>query len=102
MNNGILARGALLAALVLWLAACSRVTPENYNKLQAGMTREEVYAILGKPDDVGGGGIGRLEMSTENWRGRGHSISITFGNDKLVLKSIGETRKAPPDAPPPE
>lgn len=92
-----LASSAMLVVAMLWLAACARVTPENYNKLQAGMTREEVYAILGKPDDVGGGGFGKLEMSTETWRGRSHTVSITFGNGKLVLKAIGDTSKQQPE-----
>lgn len=90
MNH--LARSAALAALLL-LAACNRVTPENYGKIQDGMTHEEVYAILGRPDKVGGGGIGPLEMSTESWQGHGQTITLTFGNGKVVIKAIGESEQ---------
>jgi outer membrane protein assembly factor BamE (lipoprotein component of BamABCDE complex) len=81
---------ALAIALLASIWACSRVTPDNYNKVEAGMPRAEVYKILGKPDDVGGGSIGALEMSSEVWRGHSHTVSITFGNGKVVVKSIGE------------
>lgn len=76
-----------LAALLL-LAACSRVTPENYGRLEAGMSRDEVYAILGQPDDVSGGGIGSLTMSSETWRSDRHTIVVSFAGEKLALKSI--------------
>ena len=85
------------AAALLLLAACSRVNSDNYGKIQNGMTRDEVYAILGHPDSVGGGGIGPLEMSAETWKGGGHTITVTFGNGKVVIKAIGETEK-PADA----
>ncbi len=76
------------ATLLLGLIACSKVTPENYAKLEAGMTRDEVYAQIGKPDEVSGSGIGNLTMSSELWNGREHRIAITFAGDKLALKSI--------------
>ncbi|MGQ0619059.1 MAG: hypothetical protein ACT4QA_03935 [Panacagrimonas sp.] len=86
-------RYCLLAplAMVLLVAACSRVTAENYSKLESGMSRDEVYSLLGKPDDVTGGGIGNFTFSAEVWKGRKQTISVTFGGDKLALKSIGET-----------
>lgn len=77
-----------LALAVALLAGCSAVTPENYARIQAGMTRDEVYQILGKPSEVSGGGIGPLTVSNETWTGGKHSIRITFGGDKVALKSI--------------
>ncbi|HSW15183.1 MAG TPA: hypothetical protein VLI06_20205 [Solimonas sp.] len=85
MSRRPLAAIALAAAL---LVACSAVTPENYARVEAGMSRDEVYAILGKPDQVNGSGIGPLTLSNETWAGRKHSIHITFGGDKVALKSI--------------
>lgn len=77
-----------LAAALLVLAACSRATPGNYQKIDAGMTREQVYEILGKPDAVSGGGIGGFTMSAETWNGRDHIIVIDFAGDKVAFKSI--------------
>ncbi len=83
-----LPRLLLASAALLLLSACSRVTPENYAKLEAGMTRDAVYAVLGEPDEVSGGGVGKLTMSAEVWRGNKHRISVTFAGDTLALKSI--------------
>lgn len=81
---------AALAALVCGaaLSACSRVTVENYARVNVGMPRTEVYGILGTPDDVAGGAIGPLNFSAETWRGRDRTIHVTFGGDKVALKSI--------------
>jgi hypothetical protein len=86
-------RAALAAALLLGLAACSRVTADNYDKLQTGMTRAEVHALLGTPDEVSGGGIGRMTLMTERWDGRKHVISVTYAGDELAIKSIESRRK---------
>lgn len=78
----------LAGLLLMGLAACSKVNPETYAKVEAGMSRDEVYALLGKPDEVSGGGIGTLTMSGETWRGNAHTVKITFAGDKVALKSI--------------
>jgi len=78
----------LSMAGLLLLAACSRVTPDNYNKIEAGMTRDEVYAALGKPDDVSGSALGSLALSSETWNGSRHRIQVTFVGDKLATKTI--------------
>ena len=72
------------------LAACSRVTAENYAKVSVGMPRSEVYEILGNPDEVSGGAIGPLNFSAETWKGSDRTIHVTFGGDKVALKSIGQ------------
>ena len=84
-------RRALLATLVCGavLAGCSRITVENYAKVSVGMPRAEVYGILGNPDEVSGGAIGPLNFSSETWTGGDQTIHITFGGDKVALKSIG-------------
>ncbi len=80
---------ALLAGGVL-LAGCSRVTTENYAKVEVGMPRTEVYGILGRPDEVSGGALGPLSISNETWKGRNQTINITFGGDHVALKAIGQ------------
>lgn len=85
---------APIAAVVL-VAACSRATAENYSKIQAGMTRDEVYEILGKPDEVSGGGLGKLTISSETWKGSKQTIHVTFGGEKVALKSIAANEPEP-------
>lgn len=83
-------RYALLApmAAVLLIMACSRATVENYDRIEAGMDREQVYEVLGKPDEISGGGLGKVTVSAETWKGHKQIIHVTFGGDKVALKSI--------------
>jgi len=78
--------------LSVGLTACSpnKVTIDNYKKLDWTMTREQIHAVLGeptsavKPDDAGSGG-----STVETWSGKDQDlITITFVNDKLVMKSM--------------
>lgn len=86
----------VLLALTMLLAACSQATAENYAKLKNGMTSDQVHHLLGKPVRVSGGGIGELSMTTETYKGPENLISVTYGNDKVVMKSIGSVTDAPP------
>lgn len=92
MNNllwSFLRYGLLVPLLsVSLLIACSRATVENYERIDAGMSREQVYEILGKPDEVSGGGLGKLTVSSETWKGHRQVINITFGGEKVAMKSI--------------
>ncbi len=75
---------------VFALAACSsKVTPENYDKIGPGMSRAEVHAILGKPDDVNAEDIGGLlSLSKERWHAGKKVLTVTYGNDSVALKSF--------------
>ncbi|MGH8539867.1 MAG: DUF3862 domain-containing protein [Stenotrophobium sp.] len=83
----------LILAFELGLAACSRTTADNYAKIEAGMSQDQVHAILGKPDTVSGGGIGTLTMTSETWKGDSQTINITFAGDKVALKNIEPAAK---------
>ncbi|MEQ1440476.1 hypothetical protein AAG565_14045 [Fontimonas sp. SYSU GA230001] len=78
----------VVALSLLVLSACSKVTPDNYGKLRAGMSPDEVHAILGRPDQVSGGGLGALTITTETWNGPHHVVTVTFAGEKLTVKSI--------------
>ena len=88
MRNQKLLVAASAIALLL-LSACSKVNADNYAKISAGMSRDEVHAILGSPDEASGGGIGNLTMTTEIWKGSKQTISVNFVGDKVALKSLG-------------
>ena len=49
MNN--LKKSMALVALVLSVAACSKLNKENYDLLKMGMSQEEVEAIIGSPEN---------------------------------------------------
>jgi hypothetical protein len=80
---------ALMAALVL--AACgSKVSQENFDRIKAGMTKEEVVAILGKPDETSGFSLGTLSGESAAWTGKAASISIQFANEKVLSKQFSQ------------
>lgn len=83
---------APLIALGL-LVGCSKANQDNYQKVESGMTQEEVYSILGKPDEVNSGSIGSLTASSETWNGKDHTISVKFANGEVKMKSITANRE---------
>ena len=75
------------------------LTEENYNKIQTGMTRAEVAAVLGpQASSAGSGKAWKLV-----WRPRGtkgQEISIQFHDGKVTSKQSTMAWAAPADAPP--
>jgi hypothetical protein len=67
--------------LLLSLLACSKLTQENYNKIQMGMTYDEVVALLGAPakcDDVMG-------VRSCAWGDETRSVNVNFMGGKVLL-----------------
>ena len=76
-------RYGLLLALVVALAACNKVNVENYGKIEAGMSYEEVRAILGEPtrcDDVAG-------FRACQWGDENSNITVQMVGDNVVMRS---------------
>lgn len=76
---------ALCAAALLLplLAACNRITAENYDKLKSGQTYEEVTQVLGKPgrcDELVG-------IRSCRWGNDQSNITVNFVSGKVVLFS---------------
>ena len=80
-------RSLAFAALLL-LAACSRVTQENFAKIQDGMTEQEVQAILGSPAETSSSSILGISGTSSTWKGGDAAITIRFVNGKVALKSF--------------
>jgi len=78
----------LCLSLALVLVACSKVTPENYGKIQDGMSEQEVAAVLGAPDESTSRDVLGISGTTSVWRGRDAAITLRFVNGKVVLKSF--------------
>ncbi|WP_083300749.1 DUF3862 domain-containing protein [Jeongeupia sp. USM3] len=83
----------LIAALLLSLTlmACSKVSSENYQKLQTGMTREDVVTLLGEPDATDGGSVFGISGESATWKSRGTTITIQFINGKVMTKNMEKT-----------
>lgn len=78
----------LAFAALLLLAACSKVTQQNFAKIQDGMTEQEVAAILGSPTETSSSSILGLSGTSSTWRGGDAVITIRFVNGKAVLKNL--------------
>jgi len=79
-----LRRGACLAAALL-LAACSKLSTENYSKLKAGMPFDEVRTILGEPtrcDDA-------LGLRDCRWGNDERWIRIGFVAEHVAVTAAG-------------
>ena len=75
-------------ALALLLAACSKVTQENFSKVQNGMTEAEVSAILGSPTESTTREVLGISGTSSVWRSGDAQISIRFVGGKVALKSF--------------
>ena len=75
--------GLLIGALMLF-AGCSKINQENYDKIEIGMSYEEVVAILGPPvacESVIPG------TQSCDWGKDARMISLKFAADHVVFRS---------------
>ncbi len=71
----------LLAALVLLLSGCSKLTKENYDQIKPGMSYEEVVAIIGKPDHCSE----VIALSNCEWKEGDVAVHISFIGGKATI-----------------
>ena len=79
---------AAIAAVALSLAACSKVTQENFGKVQNGMTEQEVIAILGEPAESTSRDVLGITGTASRWVSGDAAITIRFVGGKVALKSF--------------
>lgn len=73
----------IFLGLMLALSGCSKLTLENYSKIEPGMPYDEVTRLIGNPekcDDV---------MGLRNclWGDEKRSVNVTFAGGKVLLFS---------------
>ena len=77
-------RTALFLTVAVALAACSKLTEANLEKVHNGMTTDEVKAILGAPSHTETGGMLGITGTTYVYHTDQSEVKITFLNDKVV------------------
>jgi hypothetical protein len=82
---------ALAFVAVLLLAACSKVTQENFARVQDGMSEQEVAAILGSPAESASTSVLGISGTSSKWTGGDAVITVRFVNGKVALKSFDKS-----------
>ena len=73
---------ALLTTL-LFTAGCSKVTKENYDKLEMGMEYSEVTTLLGNPDSC----TESMGVKSCTWGNEAKNIKVSFLADTTMVFS---------------
>jgi len=85
---------ALLAVTAaLLLAACTKVTQENYAKIREGMSEQEVHAILGGPTESSTTTVLGISGTSSKWVSGDAVINVRFVNGKVALSSFDKPAK---------
>lgn len=82
---------ALVAACLI--AACARITQDNFLKIQEGMSEEEVIAILGRPTESNSMTVLGISGTASRWVGSDAVIVVRFVNGKVAFKSFDRPSK---------
>ncbi len=89
-------RTAAVVLATTLLAACgSKVSAENFERIQTGMTQKEVVAILGEPNETSAVSIAGLSGGMATWRDGNTEISVQFLNDKVQAKQLSREASRP-------
>ena len=84
LKGRVMKKLTMLAAAVLLLVGCSKLTKENYELLEMGMSQEEVQAVIGAPDNCSE----TLGTKSCIWGSEeGKNITITFIGDNATTFS---------------
>jgi hypothetical protein len=75
--------GIVILLLIGLLSGCSKLTQENYDLLQAGMSYRDVVAILGPPDDC----VQTLGVKSCTWGDEHKNIKAAFMADAAMVFS---------------
>ncbi len=81
-------RAVTFAALLCAAAACSRATPENFARVQDGMSEQEVQAILGGPTESSSTTVLGISGTSSRWVSGDTVITVRFVNGKVALKNL--------------
>lgn len=94
--SGGMRRSFYALAMLLVLVACSKVTQDNFAKVEDGMSEEAVRAVLGTPTDSSSVSVLGVSGTVSRWVARDAVITVRFVNGKAAFKSFdkpGEARK---------
>jgi hypothetical protein len=77
------------------LVSCSgsKISQENFEKIQTGMPLAQVTDILGAPTESSSVDVAVFSGTVSKWRGGDVTITIQFVNGKVVAKQLSKGEK---------
>jgi hypothetical protein len=81
-------RPLALGLVFALLAACSKVSQENFARIQNGMTEQEVLAILGSPTESTSRDVLGITGTSSRWVSGEAAITIRFVGGKVATKAF--------------
>jgi hypothetical protein len=87
IGSSIVRRAAAIAFIAV-LAACSRITQENFAKVDTGMAEQDVLALLGSPTESNSVDVLGVSGTSSRWVGRDAEVTVRFVNGKVAFKSF--------------
>lgn len=78
----------ILALGLVFLAACSKVTQENFSKIEDGMAEQEVIRLLGTPNESSSVNLLGVSGTSSRWVAGDAVITIRFVNGQVALKTF--------------
>ena len=83
---------ALGIVICMSLVSCSslKISQENFEKIQTGMSLAQVTAILGEPTESSSVDVAVFSGTVSKWRSGGITITIQFVNGKVVAKQFSK------------
>ena len=87
----------LCLGICLSLVACggSKISQENFEKIQTGMPLAQVTAILGEPTESSSVDVAVFSGTVSKWKAGGVTITIQFVNGKVVAKQLSKGDQMP-------
>lgn len=95
MTHSHLVRGAIALAAVLLAACGTKLSAENFGRIQTGMTQQEVIAVLGEPTETSSVNIAGVSGGMATWKDGDTVISVQFLNDKVQAKQLRKESASP-------
>ena len=99
MFHSKLIRSLILSSSLFLLIACSKISQDNYQKIQPNMTMQEVIAILGEPTHTENISIAGISGASAVWQDSNGEIAIQFLNDRVTVKTFRKESDKSKDKP---
>jgi hypothetical protein len=86
---------ALSLVILMSLVSCSgsKISQENFEKIQTGMALAQVQAILGEATESSSVDVAVFSGTVSKWRAGDVTITIQFVNGKVVAKQLSKGDK---------